>query len=88
MIRDVDFVVVVSLITVVSGLVAIFRGAIGKAIARRLEGAAAGADLEVRVHELESRVLAGEQERLELAERLEFAERMLAKSEPARLEVR
>jgi hypothetical protein len=62
-------------------VVMIFRGAIGKAIARRIEGKG-GADpaLTERLEELEHRLAEVEQDRVrvaELEERLDFAERML-----------
>lgn len=73
------------------GVVLILRGPVGKAFARRIEGKA-GADpaLAERIDELEHRLADMEQERArfgELEERLDFAERMLAKS-PERLEGR
>ena len=55
--------------------VLIFRGPIGKAIARRIEGNGAGDEAMLpRVLELEHRLA-------ELEERLDFAERMLSKAE-------
>ncbi|MCC7131875.1 MAG: hypothetical protein SFV24_21720 [Gemmatimonadales bacterium] len=74
--------------TVVAGAVAIFRGPLGKAIARRLEGGAAPpADLEARLQDLEARVLAGEEERNELLGRLEFAERLLLQNKESAREL-
>ena len=65
-------------------MVLIFRGAIGKAIARRIEGkAVADSALTDRLEELEHRLAEMEQDRArvgELEERLDFAERMLAKA--------
>jgi hypothetical protein len=62
--------------------VLIFRGPIGKAIARRIEGSPGGDEaLAARVVDLEHRLADIEQERLrvgELEERLDFAERLLA----------
>lgn len=79
-----------NILTIVAGtalLGAVALGPIGRALARRIEGRhAAGGDLgelRERLEELEGQVT-----RLhELEERLDFAERMLAKGrEPARLE--
>lgn len=83
---DVAPVLVVAILTVVTGAVLIFRGPVGKAIARRLEGGIApSADLEGRLQDLEARVAAGEEERNELLGRLEFAERLLLQNkEPSR----
>lgn len=54
--------------------VLILRGPLGKALARRIEGAAAPGNLEGRVAELERQA-----ERVhELEERLDFAERLIA----------
>ena len=72
--------------------VLIFRGPLGRAISRRIEGApAADSALEARVAELEHRLGEMEQEHsrvAELEERVDFAERMLARGrpEPERLE--
>jgi hypothetical protein len=74
---DLAPVLIVSLLTVVSGAVLIFRGPLGRAIARRLEGGQAPTELEARIQDLEARVAAGEEERNELIGRLEFAERLL-----------
>lgn len=65
-----------------AGAVFIFRGPLGKALARRIESKA-GTDpvLAERIEELEHRLADLEQERArigELEERLDFAERMLA----------
>jgi len=58
--------------------VLILRGPVGKALARRLEGnAGATPELEARVHDLEQRLAGLEQERTELLERVDFAERLL-----------
>ncbi len=58
----------------------IFRGPIGKALARRIEGNAGGDDALVsRVLELEHRLAELERVRVgELEERVDFAERLLA----------
>jgi hypothetical protein len=78
-------VFIVTLMTLVAGAVLIFRGPLGKAIARRIEGSVGpGAEVEARIQELEQRVADGERERLELTERIEFAERMLAKAKEPR----
>jgi hypothetical protein len=72
--------------------VLIFRGPIGRAIGRRIEGtSAADPALVARVAELEHRLGEMEQERArvaELEERVDFAERLLARGgpEPERLE--
>lgn len=76
--NDVGPVLAMMTLTIVAGLVFIFRGPVGKAIARRLEGGGAlSADAEARLQELEARVTDLERERLELGDRLEFAERLL-----------
>jgi len=77
-----DVAPTIAAITFFVSMVLIFRGAIGKAIARRIEGKA-GADpaLSERIEELEHRLAEMEQDRIrvgELEERLDFAERMLA----------
>ena len=78
---DLAPVLVVGLISLVAGAVAIFRGPIGKAIGRRLEGSTGvPPELEARLQDLESRMAAAEEERSELLGRLEFAERMLLQS--------
>jgi hypothetical protein len=60
------------------GAVLIFRGPLGRALARRIEGSPGPApELEGRVRDLEERVALVEQDRTELLERLDFAERML-----------
>lgn len=85
---DVAPVLVVSLLALVTGAVLIFRGPLGKAIARRIEGGtAASPELEARFADLEQRLADSEHERAELAERVEFAERMLlqAKESPREL---
>ncbi len=65
----------------VTGAVLIFRGPLGKALARRLEGnPGPSPELEARIHDLEFRLAEGERDRAELAERIEFAERMLLKA--------
>lgn len=70
------------------GAVLIFRGPVGRAIARRIEGNT-GPDsaLTQRIEELEHRLADLEQDRLrvgELEERMDFTERLLAAS-PERL---
>jgi len=83
-----DVAPTIAAMTFFVSMVLIFRGAIGKAIARRIEGKA-GLDpaLSERIEELEHRLAEMEQDRIrmgELAERLDFAERMLA-TPPERL---
>ena len=74
-------VMAVVLFVSVAGVV-IFRGPIGKSIARRLEGnAGAAPELAARVAELEHRLAQVEEDRgrvAELEERLDFTERLLA----------
>ncbi|HEV8195082.1 MAG TPA: hypothetical protein VGP87_00475 [Gemmatimonadales bacterium] len=83
-----DVAPTIAAMTFFVSMVLIFRGAIGKAIARRIEGKA-GLDpaLSERIEELEHRLAEMEQDRIrmgELEERLDFAERMLA-TPPERL---
>jgi hypothetical protein len=70
-----------------AGVVLILRGPVGRALARRLEGSSGNArELSARVDELESRIAELEQERVrttELEERLDFAERLLARQDQA-----
>jgi hypothetical protein len=71
--------VLVIVLVAIGGLVAILRGPLGRALARRIEGAAPTS--EVELDELRARVAAleaREGELVELHERLEFAERLLA----------
>jgi hypothetical protein len=71
--------VMIIVVAAIGGLVAILRGPLGRALARRIEGAAPSSEAELE--ELRSRVAAleaREGELLELHERLEFAERLLA----------
>ncbi len=78
---DVAPVFIVALLALVTGAVLIFRGPLGRAIARRIEGDVGGSpELESRLNDLEARIAAGEQERGELVERLDFAERMMLES--------
>lgn len=77
-----DVAPTIAAITFFVSMVLIFRGAIGRAIARRIEGKA-GIDpaLADRIEELEHRLADMEQDRVrvaELEERLDFAERLLA----------
>ena len=86
---DIAPVIVASLITLVAGAVLIFRGVVGRAIARRIEGTIGESpELEARLQELESRVHIADVERAELLDRLEFAERMLltAREQPKELQ--
>jgi hypothetical protein len=71
--------VLIIVLSGIGGLVAILRGPLGRALARRIEGAAPSSELELE--ELRARVAAlegREGELLELHERLDFAERLLA----------
>jgi hypothetical protein len=91
---DVAPVLITMLLTVTAGIAAvlIFRGPVGRAIARRIEGTPApDPALSAQLAELEHRLAEMEQERsrvAELEERVDFAERLLARGrpEPARLE--
>jgi hypothetical protein len=80
--NDVAGLVAAVVFMVSAAAVFIFRGPIGKAIARRIEGSAGGDHaLAARVLELEHRLADLEQERTrvsELEERVDFAERLLA----------
>jgi hypothetical protein len=71
-----------------AGLVLILRRPVGRALARRIEGQSGTAgELGARVEELETRLADLEQERVrvaELEERLDFAERLLARQEQPR----
>ena len=77
------FISVVLSLTV--GAVLIFRGPLGKAIARRIEGTAGqGSELTQQVADLEHRLAELEQDRArmaELEERLDFAERLLSQGQ-------
>jgi hypothetical protein len=70
-----------------AGVVLILRGPVGRALARRIEGQSGmAAELAGKVEELESRIAELELDRgrtAELEERLDFAERLLARQEPA-----
>jgi hypothetical protein len=85
---DIAPVFIVTLAIIAAAAVMIFRGPLGKALARRLEGSArdgatdAGlAAIAERVAELEQR----DARVAELEERLDFAERLLAKRDAERL---
>ena len=80
---DVAPLFIASLITLVTGAVLIFRGPLGKALVRRIEGNQANSEIDARVQDLEHRVAEAERERVELVERLEFAERMLLQAREA-----
>ena len=75
--------VVMLVLSVSIAVVFILRGPVGKALGRKIEGSGAGdPELEKRVDDLETRLLAAEQVENRLAEveeRLDFAERMLAR---------
>jgi hypothetical protein len=75
-----------SILFTLTALVIILRGPIGRALARRLEGQAGVVDerlveVERRLQELEAR----EHRVGELEDRLDFAERLLAQRDEARL---
>jgi len=84
--NDVAPMVMAVVLFVSVAAVLIFRGPIGKSIARRLEGnAAAAPELAARVAELEHRLEEDRGRVAELEERLDFAERLLASAkEPVR----
>ena len=89
--QDLAPFLMVALLLVSAAAVLIFRGPLGKAIGRRIEGSQADPALAARVAELEHRLAEVEQERIrmaELEERVDFAERVLARGrpEPERLE--
>jgi hypothetical protein len=80
---DVAPVIMMTIATFCVAAVMIFRGPIGKALGRRLEGPSgqANEELTARVAELEHRLRDVEHDRetlAELAERVDFAERLLA----------
>ena len=85
--KDAAAAVVAMTFILSGGAVLIFRGALGKAIARRIEGKAGADPVQTdRIEELEHRLAALEQERArvgELEERLDFAERLLAQRRDA-----
>jgi nucleoside-diphosphate-sugar epimerase len=75
-----------SVLGTLTALTIILRGPIGRALARRLEGHAGVVDdrlveMERRLRDLEAR----EQRVAELEDRLDFAERLLAQRDEARL---
>jgi Tfp pilus assembly protein PilO len=80
---DVAPVLVTSILFFSLAAVLILRGPLGRALARRIEGGAGGGEAEERTRALEERVahLEGLQAQLaELEERLDFAERLLARA--------
>lgn len=80
---DIGPAIVMTVISLSVAAVLILRGAVGRALARRIEGGNhPDTDLTQRVEELETRLLAAEQLEARLAEveeRLDFTERLLAK---------
>ncbi len=85
---DIAPVILVSVLALVTGAVLIFRGPVGRALARRIEGTIGEVpELEGRLQEIEGRLQTAEAERSELLERVEFAERMLltAREQPKEL---
>jgi uncharacterized protein involved in exopolysaccharide biosynthesis len=89
--NDVAAMVMALVLFISVAAVLIFRGPIGKAIARRIEGNAGNAtELPGRVAELEQRLAHMEEDRgrmAELEERLDFAERLLASAKEAAREL-
>ncbi len=86
--NDVAVTIVALALLFTTGAVLIFRGALGKAIAKRIEGTSGGsAELEGRVRDLEDRLHQVELDRGELLERLDFAERMLLQGREATKEL-
>ncbi len=69
----------VFMVLVAVGAVKVLQGPVGQALARRLRGGAPDPDLQAELAELREQVAALEQRQLEADERLDFAERMLAK---------
>ena len=75
-----------ALLVVATSVVLVLRGPLGRALAKRIEGNRVDPDTLQRLEEAESRLQAVEltQERLlELEERLDFAERLLARESQA-----
>lgn len=74
-----------------AGVVLILRGPVGRALARRIEGqSGAAGELAARVDELEARLAELEQDRArtaELEERVDFAERLIARQDQAAREL-
>lgn len=68
----------------VIGGVMVFRGPLGQAIARRIQGRSGEVEQELltEVHALREQVLGLEQQVEELGERLDFSERLLAQGRP------
>jgi len=81
---DIAGAVVVSILSISVAATVVLRGALGRALARRIEGVSGAVD--DRVMQLEQRVADLEQAQThmsELEERVDFAERMLARAEIA-----
>ena len=75
-------VFVTAALAVIAGVTIILRGPLGKALAHRIEGRRAGPDDSAEVAELRERLQELEQQERrmhELEERLDFAERLLAR---------
>lgn len=86
---DMAGVVITTVITIAIAGTIVLRGPLGRALARAIEVGAGGGrspDDEVRVAQLEQRVAeleAGQARVTELEERLDFAERVLARADAA-----
>jgi hypothetical protein len=86
---DVAPVIVMVTLAVCATVALVLRGPVGRALARRIEGAAAlPPGVDDRLQDFEARLGQVEQERAELAERLDFAERVLARAGDGGLERR
>ena len=78
----------VSMVLIAVVVIKVAQGQVGQAIARRLQGKSGAVDAELRNELLDVKeVVASLEHRLgETEERLDFAERLLAHRDPARLE--
>lgn len=86
---DIAGIVITTVITIAIAATVVLRGPLGRSLARAIELGAGGGrsqDDEARVAQLEQRVAdleAGQAHVAELEERLDFAERLLARSDAA-----